>query len=147
MTPSNDDRFWKFIALIEGNGWSDSTSSVSALTTELAKADETTIFWFQETLAQKLHALDTRAHYKKLIWKSGSADPFLYKRLSIVAQGQAYYEKFLAAPFWPRRWPTDWLETLYYVAQDAYLHKTGNEMLFEASVSPESYHNKEGWLS
>ncbi|GGX56575.1 hypothetical protein GCM10007385_26680 [Tateyamaria omphalii] len=138
-------KFWSLINSIEGSGWNDRSTDLSPLINRLQSCDDNTIFGFEEALTAKLYAIDTYAHYRKLIWQPGSADPFLYKRLAIVAQGQAFYERFAARPFWTRRWPTDWLEGLLYVASDAYEGKHGTEMDFSPTLPKESFSNLDGW--
>ncbi|SCZ63870.1 Protein of unknown function [Epibacterium ulvae] len=148
MEPLADDKFWKSIGLIEGTGWSDAKTDLAPLVYFLSKQTDNTIFSFEEALSRKVHALDTRKHYRRMCgFFPGQADTFLYKRLAVVAQGERVFEAILTSPKRYMRWPTDWLEQLLYTAREAYELKHGTEMPFSATVSVESFENESGWRS
>ena len=141
----SDERFWAMIDLIPGPTYDQSSTDLSRLTDELSRLPATEIQGFFETLARKLYALDTRAHYRAFSWFPGESDPFLYARLSVVGHGRAYYERMLGHPAEFPSGNSPWLETLLYVADTAYLKVTGTEFTRESSVDFESFSNSEGW--
>ncbi|MEO1107672.1 MAG: DUF4240 domain-containing protein [Pseudomonadota bacterium] len=143
-----DDRFWYFIGLIQGSKRRDPTTDLTPLVSALRDQDENVIFSFEEALARKAHALDTRAHYRRMCGLfPGKADTFLYKRLAVVAQGPKVFAALLSNPKHYRRWQTDWLEGLLYVAREAYELKNGEEMPYAPTVCIESFQNESGWRS
>ncbi|MEO0654745.1 MAG: DUF4240 domain-containing protein, partial [Pseudomonadota bacterium] len=139
VSPMEDDRFWSLIELIQGDGWHDDRTDLQPLTDALATYPPQDIEAFYETLARKLYALDTRAHYRRFASSPGLSDTFLYTRLAVVAQGKAHYDKVINDPsVFPKR-SAEWLEGLLYVAPDAYATATGTELEYLTSVDFESF--------
>jgi len=140
-----DDQFWRLIGLLGGSKWNDCETDFSRLENALQDMQASEIRSFFETLAQKLYAIDTRQHYRSFSWFPGLSDTFLYTRLAVVAQGQEYYRAVLSNPrIFPNR-STRWLETLLYVAPEAYEVVSGEELDRITSVDFESFSNEEGW--
>jgi predicted nucleotidyltransferase component of viral defense system len=151
----DESRFWALIAL---GDWSqqDDEQKVEPIIAALASQPKAEIVSFDEMLAEKLHALDTRAHCRAVyrgavIDETGaseevhvSADAFLYARAVAVAKGREDYEAALRDP---KRMPDylDWLEELLYVAQNAYEQQSGQAYEHATKVSFESFTNDAGW--
>ena len=140
-----EDEFWSLIELVEGSGWTDEETNLIPLVETLSAMSVQSIEGFFETLAQKLFALDTRAHYQAFTWFPGRSDTFLYTRLAVVAQGRTEYQRILENPrFFPGS-SSRWLEGLLYVADDAYRSVTGLAFQRASSVNFESGSNDIGW--
>jgi hypothetical protein len=136
------DEFWELIDLIIGEPSDQDRSDLTMLTITLSQRSPEEIEAFFEHLALRLHALDTRAHYRAFSWFPGEADPFLYARLSVVARGEVYYGRILENP---ALFQDGWNEDLLYVADSAYQLRTGKEFPRESSVDFEAFQNREGW--
>ncbi len=112
----------------------------------LAALPEHEIEAFQETLAQKLYALDTLSHWRTYGWRSN--DGFLYARAWVVASGPTFYELVkndpTALPAGSLESPE--FEPLLYVARTAYVQQTGREFPGATGVSYETHSNKDAWL-
>lgn len=110
------------------------------------------IFKFEDILAEKLHALDTRKHCKacyagELNPDNGddyiSADDFLYSRCAVVAKGRGFYLMALANP---KKMPKNQdFEALLSLVPKAYERKTGKIFEYASPVSYESFRNTDGW--
>jgi len=107
---------------------------------------------FEQILATKLYALDTREHAR---WcYRGQSDPdngddyissddFLYSRCVVVANGRGFFEDVLADP---SKFPAAMeFESLLYLARHAYRQRTGHPLDVEHGVSWESFSNTDGW--
>lgn len=144
--PLTEDGFWNlvnFVDLSAGN----SAAAVEDLVHELGSFELDDIFAFDDALAQKVYALDTKRHADR--WHAASPYPFspdgfLYGRLWVVAQGPAFYEKVCAEPSAMPREGQE-LEFLLYAASLAYERKTGREYDYLSTPSPETFSNLEGW--
>ena len=143
--PTERDRFWELIELIDLSADEDA-GRLSALRHALAQENTTGIQAFQRELYRSLRALDGPRYFAAFANSEygASADSFLYGRCFVVAQGQTIYEAVRATP--AKFPPGVWLESLLYVAEDAFRDKTGEEMEFTPAVSIETRSNKELWL-
>ncbi len=141
----NDQTFWTIIGLID---WStgDDERAVEQLVNTLKVRDKDEITAFDDLLAAKLYALDTRQHAAE--WASMnsgrfSPDGFLYGRCHAVASGHTIYED-IARGAHPM--PADVeFEYLLYVAPRAFEGKTGRTYEHVPAVSPETFSNLDGW--
>lgn len=146
----NEAEFWNLIAQLDWEKTGDDEAVCRPVVEALAAMPVAAIEGFEELLAQKLHALDTEAHARRIgeeAFKGSaehfSADWFLYVRCCVVANGQRVYETVLQNP---KRMPKDTeFEALLEVAADAYRAKTGQDFVFEPSISYETFRNEAGW--
>ena len=139
--------FWRLIGLLNWKKSDDDEAIVAPVRKALAKMSVADIEGFASLLAEKLHALDTRAHAKNSVEGGDDAyisgDIFLYARCCVVANGQAFYDKVLADSL---QMPKDLdFESLLYLADEAYEAKTGKEFEFSAAVDYETGMNLAGW--
>lgn len=150
-TPMDDDTFWRIIGLLDWDETGDDDAVIEPAVDALAKMPLEAIAGFEETLARKLHALDTRAHAREIgddAYTDGdeyfSVDTFLYARCCVVANGREVYEEVLANP---AGFPKDMeFEALLNLAGMAQEQKTGEDLaLFDTSVSYETFSNEAGW--
>jgi hypothetical protein len=147
-----EDRFWEIISLLDWEQAGDDDAVLRPAVAALAAASEADILAFEEILAAKLYAIDTREHAR--YGYQGEADPdngddyisaddFLYLRCVVVANGRERYREVLADP---REMPTQLeFESLLRLAPDAFEEKTGSEYDGTTRVSYESFSNQEGW--
>jgi hypothetical protein len=151
VPPMDDEAFWRIIGLLDWDETGDDDAVIEPAVAALATMPLETIAGFEEALARKLHALDTRAHAREIgedAYTDGDAyfsvDTFLYARCCVVANGRAVYEKVLADP---AAFPRDLdFEGLLNVAALAHEQKTGEEPeFFDTSVSYETFSNDAGW--
>lgn len=148
----DDKQFWRIIDLLDGDSVGDDDAVLEPAIEALAALPEGEIFAFEDLLAEKLHAIDTREHCRAcyagdLDPDSGddyiSADDFLYCRCAVVASGSKYYKTVLSNP---KKMPQEVeLEALLSLALHAHERKTGKEYNHTTPVSYESFENKEGW--
>lgn len=149
----DDTEFWRLIATLDWRQEGDDDKVVEPVVKALALMPDSAIAGFQNALAAKLYALDGRSWARESggeIWwgepDSLSVDGFLYARLAVVANGQAFYEAVLADP---KQMPKDAeFESLMYVASTAYERKTGLDdggELDMTDVSFETFSNEDGW--
>jgi hypothetical protein len=115
----------------------------------LAQMSVADIKRFEDTLADKLYALDTEAHAREIgeeafvPGKTFSVDWFLYERCAVVANGSRYYESVLADP---TQMPKDMeFEALLSVGSTAHERKTGHHLDHVTPLSYETYSNEAGW--
>ena len=142
--------FWMIIALFDWSHEGNDEAVIEPAVIELSKKSIDEIFQFEEILAQKLHALDNRAHAKEIGEESYineseyfSPDSFLYSRCVVVANGQDLYTEVLSNP---ESFPKDMeFESLLYVGSSAYERKTGKEYNHVTTLSYETYSNIAGW--
>jgi hypothetical protein len=148
----NDERFWALIATFDWKATGDDDAVLRPAVEALCAMSVEDIFAFDDLLAEKLHALDTReicrATYRGQIDPDDaeqyiSADDFLYARCVIVANGKSFFERALVHP---HDLPQDMeFEALLAVAPAAYEAKTGEEYDHVTPVSYESFSNAAGW--
>lgn len=153
MSGMNEEQFWKIVSRLNWKLDDDEEIAAPAVKA-LARLDEEAIHGFEELLAQKLFALDTRAHARAMYEGQVdvddgdqylSADDFLYRRCFVVAKGRDLYQRVLAQP---DQAPSEGdFEALLSLASDAFEEKTGDELEPETSVSYESFSNKAGWAA
>src|SRR5690242_4753322 len=103
----NEDAFWSLIAQLDWDEAGDDDAVLEPAVEALAAMEEKDIFKFEDMLAEKLHALDTREHCRacyagELDPDNGddyiSADDFLYARCVVVANGREFFEAVRADP-------------------------------------------------
>jgi hypothetical protein len=148
----DDAVFWELMDALNWDAEGNDRAVVEPVVEALAAMDLTAIEEFENRLAEKLHALDTKAHAQEIGEdayttpdKHFSVDCFLYARCCVVANGKKFYEAILASP---KDWPKDMeFEALLYVAGSAYERKTGDEFTYSAPISYETYANSKGWTS
>lgn len=146
----SDTEFWDLIGKLDWTKAEDDEAVCRPVVEALAAEPVSSTLAFEETLAQKLHALDTEVHAREIGGGAYtgpddefSVDSFLYVRCCVVANGKRMYETVLKAP---KRMPKDReFEALLQVAAEAYRAKTGENFDFQPSVSCETFSNKTGW--
>mgnify|MGYP000016348137 CR=1 FL=1 len=150
--PMSDAVFWQLIARFDWKRTGDDDAVLRPAVTALAALSVDDIYAFDDLLAEKLFALDTRAvargvYRGQLDPDDGddyiSPDDFLYARCVIVANGKAYFEKALARPNGVAQDLE--FEALMGVADAAYRLKTGDEYDHQPPLSWESFSNAAGW--
>jgi len=145
-----ESEFWDLIGELDWNKAGDDEAVCEPLVSALAGKSTDAIGAFHERLAQKLHALDTEAHARQIGEDAYvgpdehfSADWFLYVRCCAVANGRKVFDTVIEDP---SQMPEDMeFEALLEVAATAYKRKTGDEFDSDASVSYETFSNKDGW--
>lgn len=148
----NEDAFWKLISQFNWDGTGDDDAVLEPVVQSLVAMEVEDIFRFEDILAEKLHALDTREHCRacyagELDPDNGddyiSADAFLYSRCVVVANGRKFFSKVVANP---KKMPQNMeFEALLSLAQTAYERKTGKSFDHVSPVSFESFQNGDGW--
>lgn len=148
----NESEFWRVVSLLDWNKTGDDDAILEPAFVALADKGADEIIQFEEMLAEKLHAIDTRRHCKacyagKLDPDNGddyiSADDFLYQRCVVVANGRDFYNTVLRNP---SKFPQGLeFESLLTLGPTAFKWSTGNEYDHHTSVSYESFQNREGW--
>lgn len=148
MTMS-DEVFWSIVRLFNWKKSGDDDAVIKPAVAALAQMSEADIARFEDTLAEKLHALDTEAHAREIgeeAYQPGkhfSVDWFLYERCAVVANGRDYYAAVLADP---KQMPKDLeFEGMLSVAPSAHERKTGHDFDHVTPVSYETYSNTAGW--
>lgn len=148
----DEDLFWKLIGQFDWSRTGDDDAVLEPAVRLMATMAVEDIFKFEDMLAEKLHALDTRKLCKacyagELDPDNGndyiSADDFLYRRCVVVANGRGLFSAVLANP---KKMPKDLdFEALLSLAPKAYERKTGRTFEHVTPVSYESFRNTEGW--
>jgi hypothetical protein len=148
----DETTFWDIIGRFDWDQTGDDDAVLEPACAALALLDEESIFKFDDILAEKLHALDTRRHCQacyegELDPDDGddyiAADDFLYARCVVVANGPDFYASVLADP---TQFPQEMeFEALLSVANIAYENKTGESYEHVSPVSYESFQNSAGW--
>jgi hypothetical protein len=145
--------FWRIVGLLNWKRTGDDDAVLKPAVKELSKKSIEEIALFEELLAQKLYALDTKAHAINIgedayVNESThfSVDWFLYARCCVVANGKELYESVRTDP---TEFPHDVeFESLLSLAARAYEAKTGKECEgFNTSVSYETFSNRAGWTT
>lgn len=148
----NEDEFWKIISLFDWDQAGDDEAVLEPAMNALIELEVEDIYGFDDILAEKLHALDTREHCRACY--EGEADPdngddyisaddFLYCRCVVVANGREYYQAILSNP---KDFPQELeFESLLSLPITAYEEKTDDEYEHISPISYESFQNKEGW--
>lgn len=146
----DETTFWDLIGRLDWDASPDDDKVVAPVVEALAAMPVEAIEGFENRLAEKLHALDTRAHAREIgefAWKSEdghfSVDGFVYARCCVVANGHEVYGVVLVQP---SEFPKDIeFEALLYLASEAYEQKMGEEWDYSAPVDYETFDNKAGW--
>lgn len=150
--PMSEAVFWELVSLFNWKKTGDDDAVLRPAVTALSRMSVEDITAFDDLLAEKLYALDTReicrATYRgELDPDDGdayvSADDFLYARCVIVANGKELYEAALANPLEVPQGME--FESLLHVARSAYEKKLGGEYDHMTPISWESFSNQEGW--
>jgi Protein of unknown function (DUF4240) len=142
-----DDVFWDLIGLIAAEA-ADGQAAIEPVVNALASMDVDGITAFDDALAGKLFALDTRRHAEQWATDSPpfSADGFLYARCWVVARGRDHYEHVMNDPAaMPPDRPEFEFEDLHYVPEYAFKRKTGGDYTYLPTPSPETFSNADGW--
>jgi hypothetical protein len=152
MNRVSEDTFWNIIALLDWDNAGDDDAVMRPAIDALVRMTEDDICAFEDMLAEKLFAIDTREHARhtyegELDVDNGdeyiSADDFLYRRCAVVASGRAFYERVLANPSaTPKNLE---FESFLYMVHTAFEEKTRREYDHAAPVSFESFQNAAGW--
>ena len=144
----NEQLFWSLIGDLDWSAEGDDDAVIEPVVTRLASLGVETITAFDELLAKKLFALDTREHAEN-IGRYGiggsyfSPDNFLYARCVVVANGRDTFEEVIRDPtLFPRDLE---FEALLSIPSHAFERLTGDEYAYTTSVSPETFSNTEGW--
>lgn len=150
--PMSEALFWDLIGRFAWKKTGDDRAVLEPCVTALSKMSIEDIHAFDDLLAEKLYALDTRAVCRGVYRGSldpdngddyVSADDFLYSRCVIVANGKKMFDRVLAHP---EKAPQDLeFESLLYLASEAFTKKTGKEYDHAPPLSWESFSNKAGW--
>jgi hypothetical protein len=149
----DDASFWELVSDLDWGQEGDDDKVVEPVVKVLAAMPDAEIAAFQNTLTEKLFALDGRAWARESggsIWWGEpdflSADGFLYARCVVVANGRDFYDSVLSDP---SQMPKDIeFESILYVARTAYERKTGNSgdaVRDRTDLSYETGSNREGW--
>lgn len=155
MGAMDEVTFWKIIALFDWDETGDDDAVMAPGRAALLKKSPEAICAFDDLLAEKLYALDTRAHCRAAY--AGdlapdapddnddyvSADDFLYLRCAVVANGREFYE---AALHDPKEMPREIeFESLLSLAVECFEEKTGKTYEHTTPLSYESFSNRDGW--
>jgi hypothetical protein len=138
-------QFWNIIESFDWSQQGDDQAVMQPAIDQLAQLGLDGIRMFDEILAAKLFALDTRQHAENtgLGSEDDPEDMFLYIRCCVVANGRQFYEQVLNDP---SQIPTDMdFEALLLLTRDA-AEKLGIEDYWsDTEVSYETFSNEEGW--
>jgi len=148
----NEKAFWEIVSLFDWDETGDDDAVLEPAIESLSSMEASDIFMFEDILAEKLHALDTRAHCKacydgELDPDNGddyiSADDFLYSRCVVVANGQDFFSKVMVDP---TKMPQNMeFEAILSLAATAFERKTEESFEHISPISYESFRNIEGW--
>ncbi|WP_064792480.1 DUF4240 domain-containing protein [Shewanella woodyi] len=146
----NENEFWSIIGMLNWEESGDDEAVIEPVVGCLSQKSDDEIFQFEELLAQKLHALDTKEHAKEIGEDAYindeeyfSVDGFLYSRCVVVANGKELFQHILENP---KEFPKDLeFEAILYVAQEAYEQKSDKEWEYVCSTDYETYKNVSGW--
>lgn len=141
----DEKTFWDLLSLLNWKKQGNDELVLKPAIAALSQMDLDEIYAFEDLLAKKLHAIDTRAiaekAYKSL--KNLSADDFLYVRCVALINGPEYYEEILTGK---EALDKDMeFEAILTLAQEAYELKTKKDYEYSSPVSYESFANAEGW--
>ncbi|MEH6347572.1 MAG: DUF4240 domain-containing protein [Bermanella sp.] len=146
----NEIEFWVVIGKLDWDESGDDEAVIEPVVEYLTTKSDEDIFQFEELLAQKLHALDTKDHAKEIGEdayinddKYFSVDGFLYSRCLIVANGKELFDSVLCKP---KEFPKDMeFEAILNIAQEAYEQKNDKEWAYVSPTDYETYKNANGW--
>ena len=144
-----DAVFWALIAMLNWDATGNDEAVIAPVVDELSQMSVEEIHQFDDMLASKLYALDTRAHATEIgegAYSEGkhfSVDMFLYARCVVVANGREVFDAVIADP---SSFPKDLeFESLLYIAATAYEQKVGKDYAHSPEPSYETYSNVNGW--
>jgi uncharacterized protein DUF4240 len=146
-----DQEFWDLIARFDWSAAGNDDAVIAPTVTALARLTPDAILAFQDHVAARLYALDTKAHASHIgtyAFRADnddafSEDTFVYARCVVVANGRAAFDHICANP---NAMPTDMeFESLLRIAPEAYSVATGRRFDHEPSLSFETYSNQAGW--
>ena len=144
-----DAVFWALIAMLNWDASGNDEAVIAPVVEELSQMSVEEIQRFDDKLASKLFALDTRAHAMEIgegSYREGehfSVDGFLYARCVVVANGREVFDAVIADP---GSFPEDLeFESILYIAAAAYEKKTGEDYTYSPTPSYETYSNQNGW--
>ena len=146
----NENEFWNLIGTLDWDESGDDDAVVEPVVEALSQKSDEDIFQFEEILAQKLFALDTKLHAKEIgedAYTDGEAffsvDGFLYSRCLIVANGKDLFDQVLKNP---KEFPKDMeFEAILYIAREAYEQKNDKEWEYVSPTDCETFNNEDGW--
>ena len=148
----SEDVFWDIVSLFDWKKTGDDDAVMRPALRALAAMRDRDIYRFDDILAEKLYALDTREHARHGF--EGEADPddgdeyisadeFLYLRCVVVANGRKFYGLVRRDP---RKMPREMeFESLLYLAHDSYEKRTDKPYEHSTRVCYESFSNARGW--
>ncbi len=145
-----EKEFWELIGKLDWDETGLDDAVIEPVVEALSRKDVAEIYAFEEILAQKLHALDTRAHAREIGDEAYinddeyfSEDGFLYSRCVIVANGEELFNHVLQNP---AAFPKDMeFEAILGIAEAAYERKTGELWDYVPTTDYETYANETGW--
>lgn len=141
----NEQQFWNIIEAFDWSLQGDDHAVMQPAIEHLAQLGLDGIRMFDEILAEKLYALDTRQHAQNtgLGDDDDPEDMFLYIRCCVVANGRQYYEQVLNDP---SQMPGDMdFEPLLLLTRDAAERLGIEDYWSDTDVSYETFSNEEGW--
>jgi hypothetical protein len=152
ITLVDDATFWSVIGQFDWDKTGDDNAVLRPALSTLSGMPPAEIAAFEQILAARLYALDTREHAR---WcYSGQSDPdngddyissddFLYSRCVVVANGRAFFEDVLADP---SKFPAgDEVRVTALPGRYAYGQRTGQPLDAGHDLSWESFSNTDGW--
>ncbi|WP_146395928.1 DUF4240 domain-containing protein [Pseudobythopirellula maris] len=149
-----ESEFWQVVSLFDWDKTGDDEAVLEPACVALSEKGPDSITQFEDILAAKLHAIDTRRHCKacyagELDPDNGddyiSADDFLYQRCVVVANGRDFYNDVLDNP---SEFPQGMeFEALLSLGPNSFERAAGNEFDHCTAVSYESFQNHEGWAT
>ena len=144
-----DEQFWAVIGRLDWNRRGDDEAVIEPAVVALADQGTDAACAFQDILAQKLYALDTKEHATNIGENAYrgtehfSVDWFLYARCMVVANGRTVFERVLRNP---AAFPKDMeFEALLTIAPNAYERVASRDFDHVSRVSYETYSNRAGW--
>ena len=146
----DDTQFWDLISKIDTRKLKQAREEMAVLPLikHLRHLEEHELFAFEESLSEKLFALDGAKYADCAGESGGSGDGFLYARCYVVAMGQSFYKAVKDNPSLMPKRVEQWCEPLLYAHRRAWSARTGNDELewpFVPAVSYESFSNSKAW--
>lgn len=144
-------KFWDLISMIDRAALERGHAKAAVNPLERAlclEQDVSELMAFEETLAQKLYAIDGEIYARNAGESGFSDDGFLYMRLFVIAKGRQCHEDVLAHPEKMPKSIYHWCEPLLYVYRYAWARLSGqnaSDWPFLPSVSYESGSNPRLW--
>ncbi|NNE89212.1 MAG: DUF4240 domain-containing protein [Silicimonas sp.] len=142
-----DIDFWALIGTVPVHNLSNdlgataNDADIEALGAVLAKLPDSEAIAFFRMFSEKLHALDTPAHYNacRVGGNEASSDVFLYARCHLLSLGPEQYDAVLNTP---AQFPPDlWFEDVLSLANETYDRVWENDPDPDSHPSYESFSN------